>query len=64
MLGNMNDMLHGGLVPFVRVVEVLCDGNLYQDCHWCDKRVNVVDVGDNVIIFTREENCTALLFTE
>jgi len=68
---NMIDMLNGGLVPFVRVVEVLCDGNLYQDCHWCDKRVNVVDVGDNVIIFTRTammglsipflENVTAIL---
>merc|ERR1712025_400408 len=51
------------------VVEVLCDGNLYQDCHWCDKRVDVVDVGDDVIIITRTKmlvfvDMTALLLFE
>ena len=48
----MIDMLKGGLVPFIRVVEVLCDGNPYQDCYGCGKRVNLVNLED-VIIYKR-----------
>jgi len=37
------DMLSVGLVPYTRLVEALCDGNLVQPCYVCGDQVTVVD---------------------
>merc|ERR1712025_1556221 len=58
--GNMNDMLHGGLVPFVRVVEVLRDGALYQQCYGCDKQILVENVDVRSILIVKGTNVFGL----
>ena len=53
---NMIDMFKGGLMPFIRVLEVLCDGNLYQYCYGCDKQVTVDNLDVRSISIVKEAN--------
>jgi len=41
---NMLDKLKEGLVPWTTLVEVLCEGNLVQQCHECGVQVHVQNV--------------------
>jgi len=43
------DMLSGGLVPYARLVEALCDGNPVQPCYQCGDQVTVVDAADTIL---------------
>jgi len=38
------DKLNGGVVPFMALVEIICDGQLRQPCQGCLKEVTVSDV--------------------
>jgi len=38
------DMMRGGLVPYLTLVEVLCGGELRQTCYGCSKEVTVLEV--------------------
>jgi len=55
------DTLHGRLVPYITLVEVMCGGNLRQACYGCLKEVTVMDVIVPDLIFIRNL-CPVLVF--
>jgi len=50
---NMIDMLNRGLVSFIRVMEVLCEGDTYQHCYGCDQRIIVANVDVRSISYSK-----------
>ena len=57
----MIDMLKGGLVLFGRVLEVLGDGSIYQQCYGCDKRIIVDNIDVRSISTVKGTNVFELL---